>query len=125
MRPRANRIRLAVFGTALGAVVAGAALMNGDVGFAIFAVVLMGAFSVFSAFSETEWAVIGRAGEADERQRSINDEAVHVAYFAVIAVGLGGFLVEVARGTPGPFTLMCAVGGFTHMGTIAYLRRRR
>lgn len=46
------------------------------------------------------------------------------AYSAVVCVTVAGFLIELARGRPGPFMLISAVGGFTHMGALALLRRR-
>lgn len=47
------------------------------------------------------------------------------AYSAVILAGLTGFGFAVLAGEPGPFTLICAVGGFAHMASVAILQRRR
>jgi hypothetical protein len=110
---------------ALGGITGAAALVGGDVGLAIFGFLLLTAFGAYLGLSRSEFAVIGTS-DADERQRQIGLEAVGVAYNAVVVVALGGFLWELTRGDgPGAFTLICSVGGFTHMGATAYLKRRR
>jgi len=77
-----------------------------------------------SPFSRTEWAV-AQTGAADERQRSVNTEAMAYAYHAVVLVAVAGFFWELSKNEPGPFTIVCSVGGFTHMLSLAILRRRR
>lgn len=107
---------------ALVALVAG--VIGRDVVFGLLAFAVVVAFTVYVCFSRTEWAAVQRA-DADERQRDINMRAMQIAYMVVVVVAVIGWLDEVARGPhAGPFTLICAVGGFTHMGAIAYLRRR-
>jgi hypothetical protein len=124
MRSRNSR-GLFIGGIALGAISAVAALIGGNPGMAIFGFVLLTGFGTFLAFSRSEFAVIGSA-DADERQRQIDFEAVQIAYMAVVTVGVCGFLWELTRGDgPGAFTLICFVGGFTHMAATAYLKRRR
>jgi hypothetical protein len=92
---------------------------------AIFGFLLLAAFGTFFGFSRSELAVIG-GPDADERQREIDNEAVRIAYMAVVTVAVCGFLWELTRGDgPGAFTLIGFVGGFTHMAATAYLRRRR
>jgi hypothetical protein len=109
----------------LGAVGAGFALAGGDTWMAIFAVVLMAGFGAIVAFTPWEWSVIVAEGAtADERQRAISTRAMAFAYFAVIVVAVAGFFAEILRGAPGPFTLIAAVGGFSHMAAIAILQRR-
>ncbi len=121
---RSSRLAFLGFGLALGALVAGVALVSDQPVLAAVAFFGVGGLAVVQAFGRSEWAVI-QGDAADERQRSINDEAMQIAYIAVVAVTIGGFLTEITRGEPGPFTLVGSVGGFTHMGAIAYLRRRR
>ncbi|MEY2469478.1 MAG: hypothetical protein QOF21_2176 [Actinomycetota bacterium] len=111
-------------GVGLAGITAGAALLGGRVGMAVFAFALLTGFSAVAFLSRSEWATIGRA-DADERQRSIDNESVRVAYMAVLLVAIPGFLVELARGNPGPFTAICAVGGFSHMAAVTYFKRRR
>jgi hypothetical protein len=122
--PFRSRKLLFPFGVALGLVCAVAYARRGEYGQAVFAVVLMTTFGAALAFSPSEWAV-AQGRDADERQRAINDQAVRHAYGAVIVVAVGGFLVELYRGTAGPFTLISAVGGFVHMASLAILQRRR
>jgi len=118
--------RQALFPTSviLAAVVAALALRSGDVSLAVFAAVWLPAFGAWQAFARTETAVIGTS-DSDERQRRIKAEAVGYAYQAVVVVAVLGFFTEVARGQPGAFTLVGAVGGFTHLASAAVLRRRR
>ncbi|SDJ12390.1 hypothetical protein [Billgrantia gudaonensis] len=60
----------------------------------------------------------------DERHALIQQRALAAAYFAVLGVALIGFFWEIARGAPGAFTLICFVGGLTHMIATVILRRR-
>jgi hypothetical protein len=108
----------------MAVVVAGVALMSDQIGLAVFALFAIGGLAFVQAFGRSEWAVI-QGGAADERQRSINAGATQFAYTAVLTIALVGLLTEIARGEAGPFTLICSVGGFSHMSAIAYLRRRR
>lgn len=119
-----GRRALFPFSILLGAIIAALAWRNGDTGLAVFAMVLLPAFGAWQAFARTETAIIGTS-ESDERQQRINAEAVEYAYQAVVVVSVLGFFTEVARGDPGAFTLVGAVGGFTHLSAVALLRRRR
>ncbi len=109
---------------AIALVVAALAVRNGDVRFAVFAMLWFPAFGAWQAFARSETAVINTS-EADERQRAIATEAVRHAYGAVVAVAVLGLLWEVARGEPGAFAIVASVGGFTHLAATALLRRRR
>lgn len=119
-----GRRALFPFSLVLAAVVAALAWRNGDTGLAVFAMLLLPAFGAWLAFARTETAIIGTS-ESDERQQRISAEAVGYAYQAVLVVSVMGFFTEVAHGDPGAFTLVCAVGGFTHLSAVALLRRRR
>ena len=107
---------------ALGAATASA--IAGNYGQAAFSLALLLAFGGFLSFSNSEWAV-AQSAAADERQRSLNEQALRYAYLAVISVAVAGFFTELARGRTGAFTLVCAVGGFTHGISLAILKRRR
>lgn len=124
MTQATDRWRMVGFGFGLGGVVAGAAAAGGQPVAAVFAFLAIGALGTVLALSGAEWAVI-QGDTADERQRSINDEAIRASYYAVLTVALIGFVVELVRGDPGPFTFVCFVGGFTNMIAVAVLRRRR
>lgn len=119
-----GRRALLPFSVLLGAVVAALAWRNGNTGLAVFAMLLLPAFGAWHAFARSETAIIGTS-ESDERQRRISAEAVGYAYQAVVVVSVLGFFTEVAHGDAGPFTLICAVGGLTHLSAVALLRRRR
>ncbi len=112
------------FSVLLGSIAAALAAMNEKYAFAVFSLVLLSAFGAYLGYSGSEWAVV-QGADADERQQSINLEAMRWSYYAVVLVAVGGFFVEVATGDPGAFTLVASVGGFTHMVSIAVLRRRR
>ena len=112
------------FAVALGAIAAALATSNGEFGFAVFAFMLLTLFGAYVGFSRSEWAIM-QTGEGDERQRAVNVEAMQYAYYAVVLVTVTGFFFELAADDPGPFTLVGAVGGFTHMGALALLGRRR
>jgi hypothetical protein len=111
-------------GIAFGSVFGGISLFRGDLGMAAFAFVLLSGFGAVLAYAPTEWAV-SQTEDADERQRALNDEAMRWAYLTVVCVTAVGFGFEIWRGDPGPFTLIGAVGGFTHMAALAILGRRR
>ena len=86
---------------------------------------LVAGLGIYLALGRSEWAMAS-SERGDERQSRINREATVLLYCAVITVAVVGFLWEVAQNNgPGAFTLICAVGGFTHMISVAVLRRRR
>jgi hypothetical protein len=123
-RPNSRVLRL-VPGLVVAALVAFAAALGHQSGVAVSAFVLIGGLQLYEVYGKTEWAKLS-GPDADERQRAIGREAALVSYAAMMLVAVGGFLVEVVRGTaPGPFTLVCAVGGFTLMLAQFVLTRRR
>ena len=112
-------------GIAMGCAITTAALIADRPWFGLFGLALLTAFGGYMAFSRSEFARI-QGSTADERERNINLEAMQFSYSAVCLVAVAGFLYEIARGSAfGPFTLICAVGGFSHIGAVAYLKRRR
>lgn len=68
--------------------------------------------------------VLSQASPLDERHALIQQRALAIAYHAVVGVALIGFIWEMAHGTTGAFTLICFVGGTTHMLATEILRRR-
>lgn len=110
----------------LATVAAGLFLRRGEVAAAVIAAGAQIGIGAFLAFSRSELATAANSGpDADERQREINRQAILCAYVAVAAVAIPGLFVEIARGRgPGPFALICAVGGLTHMLSLLVLRRR-
>lgn len=120
---RPGRIWGFVGAVLLGAAAAFASARAGHYGQAVFGFVVIAGLGAFLAFSTTEWAV-AQTVAADERQQSLNGRAMITAYHAVVAVTVVGFLRELAHGETGPFTLVGAVAGFTHMLSLAILRRR-
>ena len=119
-----DRARMAGFTFGLAGLVTGAATAGGQPIIGLGAFVLIFGLGLVLAYSKSEWAAV-QSDAADERQKSINDEAVRFAYMAVLLVAIAGFVTELLRGDTGPFTLICAVGGFSHMAAVAFLRRRR
>jgi hypothetical protein len=80
---------------------------------------------LFFVFSRADFARAA-TGEGDERQQGINQSALGISYLAVGMTALVGFFFELARGQgAGPFTLICFVGGVTHLGSLLYLQRKR
>jgi|GEM_PF-2584761 len=68
--------------------------------------------------------VLSQSPEKDERHKLIQQRALAVAYYAVAAVALIGFIWELANGTTGTFALICFVGGTTHILATVILRCR-
>lgn len=121
---RAPRWPVLATGLALAAVAAGASAWAGNYGQAVFNFGLLAGIGIFLAFSRTELA-LAQSDAADERQRSLNTQAIQYAYVAVAAVALVGFFWELAAGSGvGPFTLICFVGGTTHIAGLVVLSRR-
>lgn len=68
--------------------------------------------------------ILGNDPPLDERHAQIQLRAVAMAYYMVLVVALAGALWEVSQSRPGAFTLVCTVGGLTHMISAMVLRRR-
>ncbi|GHC17568.1 hypothetical protein [Aidingimonas halophila] len=68
--------------------------------------------------------LLGNDQPLDERHGLIQLRSLAIAYMAVLTVALGGFFWEIAQGEPGAFTLICFIGGSTHILTTVILRRR-
>ncbi|QBI19691.1 hypothetical protein ER308_09115 [Egibacter rhizosphaerae] len=87
---------------------------------------------IMTAFAAILWLgqrfevvqILSRDHHTEERHATIQLRATSTAYIAVVAVAVVGFFWELAQGAPGPFTLIAAVGGFTHIAATIVLRFR-
>jgi hypothetical protein len=102
--------------------------LGGQHGLAIALVAFYAVASVVAflwAGGKGDVAAIMRAG-SDERQRTIDRDAGSITAFAMCWAAIVGVAVESARhANPGPFELMCVIGGLTYAGSLAALRHRR
>ena len=91
--------------------------------FSLAVMVVFGALILFGGRSET---VRGLRGDGrDERFRQIDLAATAITGMVVIAVIIGAFLVEVARGQDGsPYAALGAVAGVAYLVAVAMLRWR-
>lgn len=126
--PRSAEARWLVPGLSLVlAVVAGVVAWLGtrDV---VLALLVAGVLVVYAGVlvigSHSETIRLLRGQTEDERGSAIEARASVASLYAVLAVVLPGAGVELFRGSPGPFTLVAAVGGLVYMVAIAVLRRR-
>ena len=119
-----NRARVMGVGFGLAGAAAGAAFAGGSRFVGAMAFVAIGSLGIVLAFSGLQWPVI-QGPLPDEREISINEEATRLAYAAVLVVTMAGFVNEMVRATPGPFTLLGAVAGVTNLLAVVYLKRRR
>ena len=121
-----SRWYMPAFSVFLGLLMLGAFAIGGDVGDGLFAlgvmVVLAAGILVFGR-NET---VRGLSGPGrDERWAKIDITASALTGIVLIAVIIGAFLVEVARGEDGqPWSQLGAVGGVTYIIAVALLRWR-
>lgn len=119
-RRRSGSIRAIV----IASVYAAAAMVGHHLGLAIFGFVLIGAFGVFRAYSNSEWARID-GPEADERERDISVRAMALSHVIVVHVALAGAIFELAHGRYGPFGVICSVSGASQIAALWYVKRRR
>ena len=66
-----------------------------------------------------------RRADADERQRRMQYEAIAWSGYLIRPVIVIGALIELYRGTPGPFVLIGAMGSLAEIGAILVLPRLR
>ena len=91
---------------------------------AAMAFVLVTGLGAVLSLSNSDWAS-AQSSTADERQEKVSLEATRLAFAAVSFASVIGAFGELAANDPGPFTLVCAVGGFVYMAAIAVLLTRR
>ncbi len=111
-----------------GGAVAAACWIGGDHGLAIGLVVfyaIAAGIAFLWAGGDGDVAAIMRVG-GDERQRGIDRDATAIAGIAVSIAAVIGAIVQTARNlNPGPYGIMCAVGGIAYSVSLFVLRRRR
>jgi hypothetical protein len=108
-----------------GLLLAVAALIAGDVGYALFSIALFAAVAVAIAAGGRSETIRGLRGDgADERFRAIDLNATAFAGSVVIVVVVVTLVVQIARGHDGnPYTWLAAVGGAAYIG--AHVRGAR
>lgn len=116
-----SRLTLFIGCLGLGLLAAIISIRAADYEQAAVSFMAMTALGAVFGFSRGEWAIAQTDG-ADERQKSLNTQAMLFAYYAVLAVAIVGLFGELGRDEAGAFTLVCAVGGSTHMLSLAVLR---
>jgi hypothetical protein len=108
-----------------GLLVAGAALVAGDVGYALFAIAFFTAVAIAIAAGGRSETIRGLRGDGtDERFRAIDLSATAFAGSVVILAVVIAFVVQIARGQDGnPYAWLAAIGGAAYIG--AYVRGAR
>src|SRR5580704_10309567 len=107
-----------------GGALAVATWVAGDHGLVGFYALAAGIAYLWSG-GKGDVAAIMRAG-GDERQRGMDRDATAIMGLAMGLAALVGAVVDIARtGNPGPYGVMCAVGGITYVLSLFVVRRRR
>jgi hypothetical protein len=101
---------------------------GGDHGLAVGLVIFYAVAAVIAylwAGGSGDTAAIMRV-DGDERQRGLDRDATAITGLAMSAAAIVGVLVQSARSAdPGPYAIMCLVGGVTYGVSLAALRWRR
>jgi peptidoglycan/LPS O-acetylase OafA/YrhL len=112
----------------LGGAIAAATWVSGDHGFAIGLAIFYAISAVIAyvlAGGKGDVAALMRV-QGDERQRSIDREAIAWSGMAMSVVAITGTIVQLFRSEdPGQFSIVCAVGGASYVVALAVLRKRR
>jgi len=115
-----------IFGTAMGLVYLVALSIAGSPVWGVFALAVMVAFSgaLLLARRRSE-TVKGLLDRNDERITAIDLRATAITAFALIAVILIAFVVQIARGQSGwPYGMLGFVAGVTYVVAVIVLRVR-
>jgi hypothetical protein len=114
-----------VFSLLLGALMFGAFALGDEPGQGAISFAIMVALAAIFAFGRRSETIQGIGGpQRDERWAMIDLQATAITGGVLIAVIIGGFLYEVARGQDGsPWSLLGAIGGVTYVIAVAVLRR--
>jgi hypothetical protein len=111
-----------------GGAIAVATWVAGDHGLAVGLVgfyALAAGIAYLWSGGKGDMAAIMRVG-GDERQRGMDRDATAIMGLAMGVAALVGAIVEIARtGNPGPYGVMCAVGGISYVLSLIVVRRRR
>lgn len=127
---RTRRTRWLVPGVAvaLGLVLFVAQAANGDTGGGLASLAIMTGYAAVLAVlgGRSETVSLLRGDTVDERAGLIQLRATAFTGNVLVTVLVGGFLVQVARGSSdtGTWAALCAVAGVSFAGALAVLRRR-
>ena len=121
-----SRWYMPAFSVFLGLLMLGAFALGGDVGDGLAALGVMVALAAGTLVFGRNETVRGLSGPGrDERWAKIDITATAITGSVLIAVIIGAFLVEVARGEDGePWSQLGALGGITYIVAVALLRWR-
>jgi hypothetical protein len=99
----------------------GGSLLDG-----VFGLSVMVAFSLVLLLARRRSETVrGLLDHRDERISAIDMRATALSAFAMIAVVLVAFVVEIARGRSGwPYSMIGAVGGLSYLAAVIYQRIR-
>jgi hypothetical protein len=99
---------------------------GGDPGTGLFSLGVMENFGLLILHGGRSETIRGLRGDGrDERFRRIDLAATALAGIVLVAVIIGAFLVEIARGQDGsPYAALGAVAGLAYLGAIVALRLR-
>jgi hypothetical protein len=121
-----NRYFMPLFSLFLGALVFAAFAIGGDLTNGLFAIPLFGGIAAVFFFARRNETIQGLGGPGrDERWAMIDLTATAAAGAVLIAVIIGCWLVEIAKGHDGnPYGLLGAVAGLAYIVAVAILRLR-
>ena len=121
-----SRWYMPAFSVFLGLLMFGAFALGDDVGSGLAALGVMVAVAAGILVFGRSDTVRGLSGPGrDERWAKIDITATAITGSVLVAVIIGAFLVEVARGEDGePWSQLGALGGITYVVAVALLRRR-
>jgi hypothetical protein len=121
-----SRYFMPLFSLFLGALVLGAFAIGGDVTNGLFAIPLFVGIAAVFFFARRSETIQGLGGPGrDERWALIDLTATAAAGAVLIAVVIGCWLVEIAKGHDGnPYGLLGAVAGLAYIVAVAILRTR-
>ena len=115
-----------LFAVALGLGFFIAQWIGGSPGSGLASLAIMTAFGALILFGGRSETIRGLRGDGrDERFRQIDIQATAIAGTVLIAVVIGAFIVEMARGQDGaPYNWLGAIAGVAYLGAIVALRVR-
>lgn len=115
-----------IFGVLMGVVYLVAFWVGGSLANGVFGLVVMVSFSLVLLLARRHSETVrGLLDHRDERISAIDLRATSVTAFAMIAVVIVGFVVEIARGKSGwPYSMIGAVGGVAYLVAVVVQRIR-
>ena len=121
-----SRYFMPLFTLFMGALVFAAFAIGGDVKNGLFAIPLFGVIAAVFFFARKNETVQGLGGPGrDERWAMIDLTATAATGAVLIAVVIGCWLVEIAKGHDGsPYGQLGAIAGLAYILAVAILRKR-